>query len=66
MLRAMKETGIRIHAIIASSVVLAQAKNHIERRYTFEKTKDGKTVENWDEILELLANSQASPDETTR
>jgi hypothetical protein len=32
----------------------------IEKRFSFEKTKDGKTVKDWDEILRLLVKSPLS------
>jgi hypothetical protein len=54
MLTALKEKGIKLHAIIGSSAVISAAAEHIERRYTFENTKDGQTVQDWDEILKLL------------
>jgi hypothetical protein len=34
--------------------VLSEAVEEIENRFTFEKTKDGTTVKDWDEILEHL------------
>ena len=54
MLAVLKERGIRLHAVIGSSAVISAASKHIEKRYTFEKTKDGQTVKDWDEILKLL------------
>ena len=53
-LTAMKKKGIQIEAIIGSAAVLSAAAGVIEKRFTFEKTKDGTTVKNWDEILEHL------------
>ena len=53
-LTALKKKGIRLHAIIGSAAVLSEAVKEIENRFTFEKTKDGTTVKDWDEILEHL------------
>jgi hypothetical protein len=54
MLAALKENGVHLYAIIGSSAVISAASEHIEKRYTFEKTKDEQTVKDWDEILKLL------------
>jgi len=54
MLAALREKGVRLHAVIGSAAVITAAAKHIENRYTFEKTKDGKSVKDWDEILKLL------------
>lgn len=53
-LTALKKKGIQLHAIIGSTAVISEAAKNIENRFTFEKTKDGTTVKDWDEIAELL------------
>jgi hypothetical protein len=53
-LTALKKKGIKLHAIIGSTAVISEAAKNIENRFTFEKTKDGTTVKDWDEIAELL------------
>jgi len=53
-LRALKKKGIQLHAIIGSTAVISEAAKDIENRFAFEKTKDGTTVKDWDEILEHL------------
>ena len=53
-LTAMKKKGIQLEAIIGSAAVLSEAAGVIKNRFTFEKTKDGTTVKDWDEILEHL------------
>ncbi len=64
MLAGLERKGVQLHAIIGSSGVISSVKKYIEKRYTFEKTKDGKTVKDWEEILELLENSsRIHPDE---
>ena len=54
LLSALKEKGIQLHAIIGSAGLIAESAEHIERRYTFEKTQNGQTVKDWEEIIELL------------
>jgi hypothetical protein len=51
---ALKSKGVEVYAIIGSAPVISEAKKHIENRYTFEDSKDGETVQDWDEISELL------------
>jgi hypothetical protein len=46
--------GVHLDAVIGSATVISAAKKHIEHRYTFEKSKDGTIVKDWDEILKLL------------
>ena len=53
-LKALKKRGIQIDAIIGSSAVISAAADIVENRFTFEKTKDGTTIKNWDEIGKLL------------
>ena len=54
---ALKDRGVQLHAVIGSAAVISAAAKHIENRYTFEETADGKTVKDWDEILELLKSA---------
>jgi len=56
----LKNNRVQLHAIIGSSDVLTAATKQIEMRFSFEKTKDGKTVKDWDEILKLLQKSPLS------
>ncbi len=53
-LKLLQKRDMRLDAVIGSAVVMAAAKKYIEHRYTFEKSKDGKVVKDWDEILDLL------------
>jgi hypothetical protein len=57
-LTAMKERGIQLEAIIGSAAVLSEAARVIENRFSFEKTKDGTTVKDWEEILEHLQDNR--------
>ena len=53
-LTALKKRGVQMHAIIGSATVVTAAVDEIEKRFTFDKSKDGTTVKDWDEIAELL------------
>jgi hypothetical protein len=59
-LENLKNNSVQLHAIIGSSEVLAAVTDQIEKRFSFENTKDGKTVKDWDEILKLLQKSSLS------
>ena len=63
MLDKLKKNKLQLHAIIGSSNVISTVADKIERRFTFEKTKDGKTVKNWEEILDFLLKSPSSDPE---
>jgi hypothetical protein len=60
ILEKLKKNRLKLHAIIGSSNVISAVADKIERRFSFEKTKDGKTVKNWEEILDFLLNSPSS------
>ena len=47
--------GVRPFAVVGSAGLLAAAKPYVEKRFSFEKTADGQTVENWPALLEALA-----------
>lgn len=57
-LKSMKKKGIQIEAIIGSPAVMSEAARLIENRFSFEKTKDGTMVKDWDEILKHLEGIQ--------
>jgi len=59
-LKNLKKNGVQIQAIIGSSDVISTISEQIQTRFSFEKTKDGKTVKDWDEILRLLVNPPLS------
>ena len=59
-LKRLKKNGVQIQAIIGSSDVISTISEEIETRFSFEKTKDGKTVKDWDEILRLLVKPPLS------
>ena len=59
-LKSLKKNGVQIQAIIGSSDVISSVSEEIEKRFSFEKTKEGKTVKDWDEILRLLVKSPLS------
>jgi hypothetical protein len=59
-LKKLKKKGIQIQAVIGSADVISSVSEQVEKRFSFENTKDGKTVKDWNEILELLAESPLS------
>jgi len=54
MLAAWEKRGFQIHAMIGSPALLEEAADHVKNRFSFEETKKGETVKNWNEILERL------------
>ena len=59
-LENLKKNSVQLHAIIGSADVISAVTEQIEKRFSFEKTKDGKTVKDWDEIVKLLLESPLS------
>ncbi len=53
-LENLEDNKVQLHSIIGSSAVISTAIGRIGKRFSFEKTKAGKTVKDWDEILKLL------------
>jgi hypothetical protein len=58
MLAALKEKGVNLYAVVGSADLVAAAGKYIKKRYTFEETRDGRTVKDWDEILQLLSKDK--------
>ena len=50
----LKQTGLRLHAMIASAEMLAEAAEYIENRYAFEDTEAGTPVDDWDALMKRL------------
>ena len=59
-LKALADKGIQLYAIIGPAGVIEAAADHIERRYTFDETQQGQTVNDWHELMRKL--SQSAPD----
>jgi hypothetical protein len=59
-LENLKKNGVQLYAIIGSGDVISAVTEQIEKRFSFEKTKDGITVKDWDEILKQLPQSPFS------
>lgn len=62
--KIFEKRGVSLYAVIGSTTVISAAKKHVEHRYTFEKSKDGQMVKDWNEILKLL--QPAAPAEIRR
>jgi hypothetical protein len=56
-LENLKNNSVRLHAIIGSADVISAVRDQVETRFSFEKTNDGNTVKDWDEIVKLLLES---------
>ena len=57
MLAGLDKKGVQLYAIIGSAVLISSAKKYVENRLTFEPTKNGRTVDNWEEIQKILTES---------
>ena len=56
----LQHRGVAIAAVIGSNALLKAAREHVERRYSFEKTTSGATVKDWPEIIEQLTGKSGS------
>lgn len=59
-LENLKKNKVQLHAIIGSADVISAVTDQIEARFSFEKTDEGKTVKDWDDIVKLLVISPLS------
>ena len=62
ILKALTNRGVNLHAIIGSANTISEAKKHIQNRFTFEETKDGRMVKDWEEIMELILKESNQAD----
>ncbi|MGD2097998.1 MAG: hypothetical protein PVG35_10480 [Desulfobacterales bacterium] len=53
-LSALKEKGIQLYAIIGAAGVIEAAADHVEKRFSFDKTQNGQTVNDWQELMKAL------------
>lgn len=63
-LTTLKTRGIHLYALIGSAGVISEAAEHIEMCYSFDQTRDGQTVTDWEKIIELLQKS--TPQKSTK
>ena len=56
-LKALKEKGIHLYAMIGPASVIATAADHIKKRYTFDKNQKEQTVKDWQEVMERLSEN---------
>ncbi len=54
MLKAWKQKGIHIHVMVGSPAMLAETAGIVENRFSFEETKKGETVKNWNDVQKRL------------
>ena len=58
-LSALKKKGIQLYAIIGPAGVIAEATDHVEKRFSFDETQKGKIVKDWQELMTELPKSAA-------
>jgi hypothetical protein len=63
-LAALKARGIQLYALIGSAAIVGEAAEHIERCYSFEQTRNGHTVTDWEQLIALLQKS--APKKSTK
>ena len=56
-LKALKEKGVDLHAIIGPTSVIDTAADHIKKRYTFDQNQKEQTVKDWPEVMKRLSES---------
>jgi hypothetical protein len=56
-LKALKEKGVNLYAIIGPASVISTAADYIEKRYTFDEDQKEQTVKDWQEVLQRLSES---------
>ncbi|MGD8991846.1 MAG: hypothetical protein PVI00_10380 [Desulfobacterales bacterium] len=56
-LRALKQKGIQLYAIIGAAGVIEAADDHVDKRYSFDKTQKGETVKDWHELMRKLSKN---------
>jgi hypothetical protein len=58
-LKALKEKGVNLYAIIGPASVIDDAAEHIKKRYTFDQNQKEQTVKDWQEVMERLSESDS-------
>ena len=56
-LKALKENGVNLYAIIGTAGVISTADGYIENRYTFDENQQEHTVKDWQELMKLLSKN---------
>jgi hypothetical protein len=56
-LKALKENGVNLYAIIGPAGVISTADGYIENRYTFDENQQAHTVKDWQELMKLLSKN---------
>jgi hypothetical protein len=56
-LKALKENGVNLYAIIGPAGVISTADGYIENRYTFDENQQEHTVKDWQELMKLLSKN---------
>jgi len=54
LLDELSRLGIKVIAIIGSAPLMAEASEHIRKRYSFDDTEDAIVVKDWEELSKKL------------
>lgn len=54
LLKSLQNQGVRIAALVGSGDAVSESRSRIDKRFTFEKTRDAVLVSRWSEISEQL------------
>jgi hypothetical protein len=65
-LKALKEKGVNLYAIIGPTSVIDTAADHIIKRYTFDQNQKEHTVKDWQEVMERLSESASQKSQNSK
>ena len=54
----LKEKKVKLSAFVGSAALHSKALKYFENSYTFEETKEGKSVTDWSQVMKLLLNPE--------
>ena len=60
LLKSLQSKGVQIAALVGSAATASEGRSRVDKRFTFEKSRDAAVVGRWAEIAEQL-NSATSP-----
>ena len=55
--KILAKRSVKLYAVIGSGTAISAAKKYSDKRFTFEKVKDGILVKDWNEIVNLLQSN---------
>ena len=60
LLKSLQDQGVRVTALVGSAAMAAAGRSRVERRFSFEKTRDAAVVTRWEEISRNLDPAAAN------